>query len=135
MSDREEKVILDGPGRLPQWPIELAESLLADPTTWGTNLSGYFGSSLFPSEVLEQAARTPDRNNDFSRLATQVNGYNRHPIEWAVKLFDEVKVHNTYQHYTTQELLDGSGLRFSDRGLHELKGLTGARQIFALVPA
>jgi class 3 adenylate cyclase len=36
---------------------------------------------------------------------------------------------------TTQELLDGSGLQFSDRGLHELKGLTGARQIFALVPA
>jgi class 3 adenylate cyclase len=36
---------------------------------------------------------------------------------------------------TTQELLDGSGLEFSDRGLHELKGLTGARQIFALVPA
>jgi class 3 adenylate cyclase len=36
---------------------------------------------------------------------------------------------------TTQELLDGSGLLFADRGLHELKGLTGARQIFALVPA
>jgi class 3 adenylate cyclase len=35
---------------------------------------------------------------------------------------------------TTLELLDGSGLEFTDRGAHELKGLTGARQIYALVP-
>ncbi len=34
---------------------------------------------------------------------------------------------------TTRDLLDGSGLQFADRGKHELKGLTGARRIFALV--
>ena len=34
---------------------------------------------------------------------------------------------------TTRDLLDGSGLAFDDRGAHELKGLTGARGIFALV--
>jgi len=34
---------------------------------------------------------------------------------------------------TTRDLMDGSGLRFEDRGLHELKGLTGARGVFALV--
>lgn len=34
---------------------------------------------------------------------------------------------------TTRDLLDGSGLAFEDRGAHELKGLTGPRQIFALV--
>jgi class 3 adenylate cyclase/quercetin dioxygenase-like cupin family protein len=34
---------------------------------------------------------------------------------------------------TTHDLLDGSGLAFEDRGSHELKGLTGPRQIFALV--
>lgn len=34
---------------------------------------------------------------------------------------------------TTHDLLDGSGLSFDDRGAHELKGLTGARPIFALV--
>ena len=34
---------------------------------------------------------------------------------------------------TTHDLLDGSGLRFEDRGLHELKGLDGPRAIFALV--
>lgn len=33
---------------------------------------------------------------------------------------------------TTRDLLDGSGLAFEDRGEHELKGLTGARRIFAL---
>ena len=34
---------------------------------------------------------------------------------------------------TTHDLLDGSGLSFESRGAHELKGLTGARPIFALV--
>lgn len=34
---------------------------------------------------------------------------------------------------TTRDLLDGSGLMFEDRGTHELKGLSGARGIFALV--
>jgi class 3 adenylate cyclase len=33
---------------------------------------------------------------------------------------------------TTRDLLDGSGLRFTDRGVHELKGLEGQRQVFAL---
>jgi class 3 adenylate cyclase len=33
---------------------------------------------------------------------------------------------------TTHELLAGSGLTFEDRGLHELKGISGARQVFAL---
>jgi len=33
----------------------------------------------------------------------------------------------------THDLLDGSGLAFEQRGVHELKGLTGARPVFALV--
>ena len=33
---------------------------------------------------------------------------------------------------TTRDLLDGSGLRFTDRGLHALKGLEGRRQVYAL---
>ena len=33
---------------------------------------------------------------------------------------------------TTRDLLDGSGLSFESRGEHELKGLSGARPIFAL---
>jgi class 3 adenylate cyclase len=35
---------------------------------------------------------------------------------------------------TTRELLSGSGLTFTDRGSHELKGLTGSRQLFAFSP-
>jgi class 3 adenylate cyclase len=34
---------------------------------------------------------------------------------------------------TTYELVADSDLRFEDRGLHQLKGVTGARQIWALV--
>lgn len=34
---------------------------------------------------------------------------------------------------TTHDSLEGSGLTFEFRGAHELKGLTGARTIFALV--
>ena len=33
---------------------------------------------------------------------------------------------------TTYDLLAGSGLVFEDRGLHELKGLSGSRPIYAL---
>ena len=33
---------------------------------------------------------------------------------------------------TVRELLDGSDLVFEDRGSHELKGISGARQLFAL---
>ena len=33
---------------------------------------------------------------------------------------------------TTRDLLDGSGLRFEDRGPHEFKGLEGVRQVYAL---
>jgi len=34
--------------------------------------------------------------------------------------------------WSTHDMLDGSGLAFEARGTHELKGLTGARPIFAL---
>lgn len=35
---------------------------------------------------------------------------------------------------TTRELLSGAGLAFEDRGSHELKGLSGPRQLYALAP-
>ena len=34
---------------------------------------------------------------------------------------------------TTRDLLDGSGVRFEDRGIHELKGLAGPKRVFALI--
>ena len=33
----------------------------------------------------------------------------------------------------TRDFLDGSGLMFEERGVHELKGLSGARPVFALI--
>jgi class 3 adenylate cyclase len=33
---------------------------------------------------------------------------------------------------TTRDLVDGSGLAFDDRGRHELKGIAGSREVFAL---
>ncbi len=33
---------------------------------------------------------------------------------------------------TTRDLLDGPGLRFADRGVHELRGLEGQRRIYVL---
>jgi class 3 adenylate cyclase len=35
---------------------------------------------------------------------------------------------------TTQELRAGTSLRFRDLGSHELKGISGSRQLFALEP-
>jgi class 3 adenylate cyclase len=34
---------------------------------------------------------------------------------------------------TTRDLVAGSGLEFEDRGEHELKGIEGARRVFAAV--
>jgi class 3 adenylate cyclase len=48
----------------------------------------------------------------------------------AVAGADEVVVSET-----TRDLVEGSGLRFDDAGRHELKGLTGERQLYRLVPA
>jgi class 3 adenylate cyclase len=36
---------------------------------------------------------------------------------------------------TTHSLVDGAGFVFDDRGRHELKGIAGAREVFALVEA
>jgi class 3 adenylate cyclase len=33
---------------------------------------------------------------------------------------------------TTRDLVDGSGLAFKERGRHELKGISGSREVFAL---
>jgi class 3 adenylate cyclase len=35
-----------------------------------------------------------------------------------------------YVSATTSDLLEGSGVRLDDAGVHELKGLTGPRQVF-----
>jgi class 3 adenylate cyclase len=34
---------------------------------------------------------------------------------------------------TTRDLVEGSGLELEDRGEHELKGIAGARRLYAVV--
>ena len=34
---------------------------------------------------------------------------------------------------TTRDLVAGSGLEFEDRGEHELRGIDGARRLFAVI--
>jgi class 3 adenylate cyclase len=34
---------------------------------------------------------------------------------------------------TTRDLVEGSGLEFEDRGEHELKGIEGARRLYAVL--
>jgi class 3 adenylate cyclase len=36
---------------------------------------------------------------------------------------------------TVRDLVAGSGIRFEDRGVHDLKGIPGSWQLFAVVAA
>jgi hypothetical protein len=70
----------------------LAESLLADPTPWGS-----------PADILIN-----DRYQDVYRLATCVNRYHRYPpgSPWRNPIQDPHLAEHL-EHYTTHELLDG----------------------------
>lgn len=107
MDVKNDTVVLDGPGQPTRWPLELAEDLLADPATWGTDIRGYFGSSLLTQEEREKAAQQRYRYNDAYRLAAVVNAYNRHPVDWGGTFFNGLKAEgSSLAHYSTQELLD-----------------------------
>jgi class 3 adenylate cyclase len=54
-------------------------------------------------------------------------------VHMAARVMAAAGPEEIYVSATTEELLAGSGLEFRDAGLHELKGITGARQLFALV--
>lgn len=113
MAPDPETVVLDGatPG-LP-WPLELAESLLADASAWGPAV----------------AASGPDdsRYADVWRLAACVNAYHRHPSgsAWDHPLRDDALVAHLHR-YTTQQLLDA--LFLGVRGKHFSYGLIRRRE-------
>jgi class 3 adenylate cyclase len=67
---------------------------------------------------------------EFERTADDVRGVAVHIAARVMALAapNEILISGT-----THDLLVGSGLEFVDRGQHELKGLSGARQVFALV--
>jgi class 3 adenylate cyclase len=78
---------------------------------------------------LDLEVRTGIHTGEVELIAGNVRGVSVHAAARIAALADpsEVLVSGT-----THDLLGGSGLRFVDRGAHELKGLTGRRQVYAL---
>ena len=114
----QDTVILDGLEPIQDWPVVLAESLLSDNATWGTYTRDSYAAG-FLSKVKREALPERERFKDFYKLATSVNGYNRHDVEWASTQLDAIKAQEAVNSYTTQELLDlvffvCRGERFSD---------------------
>lgn len=105
MNNAQDTVILDGLEPIQEWPITLAESLLSDDATWGTNTRDSYAASFLPNTE-RQALPERERFEDFYKLATSVNGYNRHDVEWASTQLDAIKAQKAVNGYTTQELLD-----------------------------
>lgn len=93
MQEVDDLVILDGISLVAEWPLELAESLLADPTPW-------WGS--WPGDPTDQ----PNRGPDYARLANCVYAYCRYPRR--VHLLRDLEVSNC----PTQQLLDALYLEF-----------------------
>lgn len=110
----EDIILLDGAEEhVKRWPLELAESLLADDASWGKDDSDWLEEALRPKKSTKKKAaksvREPDRFHDFYKLATSVNGYNRHADDyptWASALIQSVKAEESCEPHTTQELLD-----------------------------
>ena len=94
MSQSKDVVILDGIQRVSRWPLELAESLLKDPTPWGRFWPGH-------------PENDPNRQHDYWTLANCVNAYHRHPLgsQWKNPLHDP-QLSEHCSTYSTQELLD-----------------------------
>ena len=105
MNTIQDTVILDGLERTEEWPVALAESLLRDNATWGTYTRDSYAASFLPN-VEREVLPEHKRFEDFYKLATSTNGYNRHDVEWASTQLDAIKAQKAVEGYTTQELLD-----------------------------
>ncbi|GAC1360338.1 MAG: hypothetical protein NVSMB38_44200 [Ktedonobacteraceae bacterium] len=101
-----------------QWPVDVAEKLLANPLPWGP-----------PTYVLGKYIDDPNQphqSDDFLELAHCVDGaYNRHGGDmgtawnWANPIINSVQEGGSCTEYMTQDLLDivflcSRGERFSD---------------------
>jgi class 3 adenylate cyclase len=54
-------------------------------------------------------------------------------VHFAARVMAAAAPGRVYVSATTHELVAGAGLAFEDAGIHELKGISGPRQLFALV--
>src|SRR5689334_5122543 len=87
MHEAEDLVMLDGISLVAEWPLELAESLLADSTPW-------WGS--WPGDPTDQ----PNRGPDYAQLANCVYASCRYPKRTRLLRDSDMSI------YTTQQLLD-----------------------------
>jgi class 3 adenylate cyclase len=55
------------------------------------------------------------------------------PVHVAARIMALAGPNEVYVSATTRELVGDSGLTFADAGIHELKGVSGARQVYCLV--
>jgi class 3 adenylate cyclase len=53
----------------------------------------------------------------------------------AARIVDLAEPGQVYASWATRELLAGSSIRFTDRGLRELKGLPEARRVYLVEPS
>jgi hypothetical protein len=75
----------------------------------------------------------PEKKKNVARRATRIEPISVGiPIHAAARIASLAGPGEVLVSGTTRDLLDGSGLRFADRGQHELKGLEGRRPVFAL---
>ncbi|GCE27593.1 hypothetical protein KDA_30770 [Dictyobacter alpinus] len=100
MEERQDEVLL-GKG-IKRWPVELAETLLDNPLSWGP-----------PTYALGigyvDDPKPEDQYDGFIQLAMCVDGaYNRHSEagQWANPILRQVKVKASYEELSTQDLLD-----------------------------
>jgi class 3 adenylate cyclase len=53
-------------------------------------------------------------------------------VHIAARVMDRAAPGEVLVSATTRDLIEGRELRFADRGVHELKGVSGPRSIFAV---
>ena len=81
-------------------------------------------------EALDLSIRTGIHTGEVEYVGGNVRGFSVHAAARIAQLAQPGEVLISA---TTHGLLDGSGLQFEDRGSHELKGLSGRRQVYAYV--
>jgi len=82
------------------------------------------------STDLGLSIRAGIHTGEIELAGTDVHGL---AVNMAARVMGAAGSQEVFVSSTTADLLAGSGLEFRDAGLHDLKGITGARQLFAVV--
>jgi class 3 adenylate cyclase/mannose-6-phosphate isomerase-like protein (cupin superfamily) len=82
------------------------------------------------AEVLGLEIRAGVHSGEVEATADDVRGI---AVHTAARIMSAAQPGEVLVSATVMDLVEGTGLEFEDAGAHELKGLTGARQLFRLV--